>query len=83
MSEWFDKLSYYYYSIVYKFRRNCDYLRSLFEVTNVFGLPVRRHRQTQGYTVIDTDYSNSKYLSYEDIWNLDDTDDPISRFDEI
>ena len=62
-----------------------DYVRSLFvvtNVTNVFGLPVRR--QEQGYTVIDTgDYSSAKYLSYEDIWNLDDNDNSVSKFEDL
>jgi len=47
-----------------------DYLRSLFVVTNIFCFKM----VNQGYTVIDTeDYS--RYLSYEELWNLDDNSD--------
>lgn len=70
MRDWLDKLSYYYNSIVYKFHSMNDYLRSLFVVTNIFCFKM----VNQGYTVIDTeDYS--RYLSYEELWNLDDNSD--------
>lgn len=87
MSEWFEKLSYYYYSMVYKFSCMNEYMRSLFApATNVFGLSVKK--QDQGYTMIGTeDYSSARYLSYDDLWEIDDieplTNTRKSKFEDL